>query len=87
VLFAYFLFHAISGNNGLLSYVKIKKQLVEQTEKLMILKGDLEALKLRVKLLSSASLDLDLLEERCRAVLNYCFPDDTIVKEGTMLHG
>ncbi|MDR2667152.1 MAG: septum formation initiator family protein [Holosporales bacterium] len=87
VLFGYFLFHAISGNNGLLSYVKIKKRLTEQTEKLELLRRDLGALTLRVRLLSNESLDLDMLDERCRMVLNYCFPDDAIVKEQTVSRG
>ncbi|MDR0942368.1 MAG: septum formation initiator family protein [Holosporales bacterium] len=81
VVLLYFLFHAINGENGLLSYIQIKRQSAMQAEKLKSLKEDFEVLKRRVALLSNDSLDLDLLEERCRIILNYCNPEDIIVKE------
>ncbi len=37
----------------------------------------------RVTLLSNTSLDLDMLEERARVMLNYAHPDDLIIFLGT----
>jgi cell division protein FtsB len=83
----YFIFHAIAGTNGLLSYIRINNQLKEKQLELTNTKAELERLHLRTKLLSNESLDMDLLEERCRIVLGYCDPNDTIIKETTIFEG
>lgn len=84
VTLAYFLFHTVSGENGLISYIKAKRDVKIQDEKLQKLSRQLDFLKLNVELLSDRSLDLDLLEERCRTILNYSAPDDKIVKIKTI---
>ncbi len=84
-VFAYFLFHAITGENGLLSYVKMKKQVEQQVENLDSIEQELESIKRNVTLLSNKSLDLDLLEERCRIILNYSDPNDSIIREKSIL--
>ena len=43
-------------------------------------------MKRRVKLLSDTSLDLDLLEERARVILNYCYPNEIIVKRSNIIN-
>jgi cell division protein FtsB len=80
VVFLYFVFHAIGGTNGLLSYVGIKKQVAEVSERLRDVKEKLESLQLNVSLLGNGTLDIDILEERCRAVLGYSFQDEVIVR-------
>lgn len=82
---AYFLFHAINGENGLLAYVKTRKLLGEQSVQLEMLQTDLDILKRDVELLSNSSIDLDLLEERCRIILNYSYPEDYVVRTKTVL--
>lgn len=77
----YFGFHAISGENGLASYISIKQNEKTQEEKLEKLKLERAYLQQRVALLGSKSLDLDILEERCRVVLNYCYPNEIIIRE------
>lgn len=84
-VFAYFLFHAITGENGLLSYIKTKKQVEKQTENLESIERELASFKRNVKLLSNESLDPDLLEERCRIILNYSDPNDTTIREKSIL--
>lgn len=86
LVFIYFIFHAISGENGLRAYLVTKNQLKKQTEKLEKIEKALISLKRNVKLLSNESLDLDLLEERCRVILNYNSPDDVIVRNKTILN-
>lgn len=86
LVFIYFVFHALSGENGLKAYLITKSQLKKQTEKLEKIENALISLKRDVKLLSNESLDLDLLEERCRIILNYSSPDDVIVRNETILN-
>jgi cell division protein FtsB len=79
--FVYLVFHSITGENGLMSYVEIREQ-VEEREK--VLEGKLlklNFLKRSVELLGNNSLDLDILEERCRVVLNYCYPGDIVIRD------
>lgn len=78
---AYFGYHAISGENGFLSYMRIKKQYLMQSEILIDLKEKFCNMERDVKLISDKSLDIDLLEERCRIVLNYSDANDCIIKE------
>jgi cell division protein FtsB len=60
--------------------MRTKRQIITQTEKLKNLEENLEILKKHVTLLSNNSLDLDLLEERCRIILNYCDSEDVILR-------
>lgn len=85
VVFSYFLFHAINGENGLISYVKIKQQVIEKAETLKNLQSNLIGLQKRVDLLSNKTLDLDILEERSRIVLNYCYPEEIVVREKNII--
>jgi cell division protein FtsB len=68
VLF-YLGFHAISGDRGFVALFKEKKQLEVLKAELEDVKAEREELDLKVKRLSSHSLDLDLLDERARVVL------------------
>ncbi|MDO4975020.1 MAG: septum formation initiator family protein [Alphaproteobacteria bacterium] len=87
LVFIYFVFHALSGENGLRAYLVTKNQLKNQTEKLEKIEYALDSLKRNVRLLSSESLDLDLLEERCRIILNYSAQDDVIIRSKSILNG
>lgn len=78
---SYLVFHAISGENGFISYVSIKKKVMEESLKLEKLKTERDSLQKKVELLGNRSLDLDILEERCRVVLNYCDADEIVIKE------
>jgi cell division protein FtsB len=77
----YFIFQAISGKNGIISYTSIKKQILKHEKALEIAKNKETMLERNVRLLGNNFLDIDLLEERCRMILNYAFPDDVIVNE------
>jgi cell division protein FtsB len=81
VVTSYFIFQAISGKNGIISYTSVKKQVSEHKEILEVTKNKETMLEKNVRLLSNNFLDLDLLEERCRIALNYAFPDDIIINE------
>lgn len=80
VVLAYLGYHAVSGDSGIVAYVHLKKQVMEKQEELDIKKEEFKNLERKVKLLSDKTLDLDLLEERCRTVNNLSDTSDCIVK-------
>ncbi len=78
VLF-YLGFHMVSGERGVFALIKashqletLKTQLAEVSAKRLVVEN-------RVMLLSSGSLDLDMLDERARAVLGYTGKDERVV--------
>ena len=75
----YFLYHTVTGERGILRYMYLKKE-ITQAEKIAE-SYHKQKLKLedKVRLLSSSSLDLDMLEERAREVLNFASEDEFIV--------
>ena len=79
VVLFYFIYHAISGENGFLSYIRTKKLVIERQSVLENLHQEFKSLERAVNLLSSDKLDLDLLDERCRAMLNFSEATDYIV--------
>ena len=78
-LVAYFLYHTVNGERGVLRYMLLKKE-IAQAEKIAE-SYHKQKLKLedKVRLLSSSSLDLDMLEERAREVLNFASEDEFII--------
>ncbi len=72
-------FHALSGERGLYAWVRESKRLEHLKQELAAAKAEREKLEKNVKLLSSASLDLDMLDERARIVLGYAGGNDTVV--------
>ena len=76
---AYFAYHAIEGERGVLAYVKLSDEL----ESAQLIAGQVAEeraeLEHRVDLLSPDSLDPDMLEERARTLLNYGHPDEKVI--------
>lgn len=76
---AYFVFHAIQGDRGLLAYL----QLTQQLEETQVVAQDLADRRMewehKVSLLKPGSLDPDMLEERARSVLNYLRDDEVVI--------
>ncbi len=78
-LATYFGYHAIQGERGVLTWVRLNQQ-IEQTARALDVSRDAEArLAHRVSLLHKSSLDRDLLDERARAVLNLARPGETVI--------
>ncbi|WP_374383405.1 septum formation initiator family protein [Dongia sp.] len=78
-LSAYFVFHAIHGDRGILAWLRLNQELKVATSEAANAAADRAAMEQRVTLLSNTSLDLDMLEERARVMLNYAHPDDLII--------
>ena len=75
----YFVFHSFSGERGLVRYLYLKSEISAAktvSNSFNMQKTELES---KVRLLSNSSLDLDLLEERARIVLNLAGADEFII--------
>jgi cell division protein FtsB len=75
----YFGFHVIHGDRGLLTYMQLKQGIAETRPVLDAARVHREQLAQRVRLLHPDNLDLDMLEERARIMLNYGYVDDVII--------
>ena len=74
LVIGYFGVNAYTGNHGLLAKQDLDQQFAALNEELDQLKQQRAEWQRRVKLLKSASIDPDTLDERARAVLNYLDP-------------
>ena len=79
VLFFYFAFYTINGERGLRRYLHLRQE-IEYAEQVAE-KYNQEKIQLeeKIKLMSSTSLDLDMLDERARKVLNLVKQDEFII--------
>lgn len=75
----YLCFHAISGERGLVAWFKESRKLEALQTELDGLKAQREGLESKVKLLSAASIDPDMLDEESRRVLGYAKPDEVVI--------
>ncbi len=83
-LIAYFSYHLVNGDRGLLAY----RDLRQAIEKAETIKADTAreraVLERRVSLLRSDSLDLDMVEERARIILDLAEPGDVVIFRNTL---
>jgi len=75
----YFAYHGINGDRGLIALWQVSKQVEEARVELAEVRGQRQQLASRVRLLHPNSLDLDMLEERARIVLNYGRADELVI--------
>lgn len=78
-LAGYFIYHAVQGDRGILAWLRVNQQLEAAHQELSASTAARGALEQRVALLSNSSLDLDMLEERARVMLNFSDPDDLVI--------
>jgi cell division protein FtsB len=74
----YFAYHTVSGERGVFALIKESHRLETLTAQLAEVKAQREALDHKVRLLSSHSLDLDLLDEQVRSVLGMAGRNEVI---------
>ena len=79
----YFAFHAVEGERGLRAYFALNLQTELAREERDALRHDRMTLERRVGLLKPESLDLDMLDERARKVLNKVHEDDFVIILGS----
>ncbi len=82
-VFAYFAYHAVQGDRGLLAWLKLSQQVQDAQIEYDRLDAKREELARRVQLLHPESLDRDLLDERVRVMLGYVGKDDIVIGAGT----
>ena len=75
----YFGYHVVQGDRGLITWVQRTQQIETATAELAALKDEHSRLAHRASLLRPESLDLDLLDERARAVLNFVRSDEVVL--------
>lgn len=76
---AYFAYHAIEGERGILAYLKLDSELESAQQIAAQVGQDRAVLEHRVDLLSSDSLDPDMLEEQARSLLNYGHENEKVI--------
>lgn len=79
VISGYFAFHAVQGDRGVFAYAELTEQVRDARINLAEARARREALQSDVSRLKRDSLDLNLLEERVRAVLNLIDDDDVLI--------
>ena len=76
---AYFGFHFVHGERGLIAWLRLNQQIEVTQARLQIASAERQRLEHRIDLLGPERLDTDLLDERSRAVLGLAHPDDIVV--------
>jgi cell division protein FtsB len=77
----YFAFYAVQGDRGLMSLIRDRHRLAEAQQSLANVVTDRETLEKRVQGLHGQSLDLDLVDEVARKVLNLSRDKDMIIHQ------
>jgi cell division protein FtsB len=75
----YLAYYGVQSDGGLLAWIQRGQDVAEAKQNLAAEGARRDALAHRVTLLRPDSLDLDLLDERVRAVLNLVKPDELVV--------
>ena len=78
-LVAYFGFHAVQGERGILAWHRMKADLAHADAREIELADKRERLARRVSQLQPDSLDPDMIEEQARLLLNYGHPLDRVI--------
>ena len=79
----YFVYHIFQGERGIISWFVLSKKVQHEENKLDQLIEQKEQIARRVSLLNPNSIDLDLLEELARKLLNYSKKNEIIVYDKT----
>lgn len=78
-LFAYFAYHVIQGDRGLIAWWKLSQQVETAEVEFNRIAAERAEFAHRVGLLQPQNLDPDLLEERARVTLGLVHPDDIVI--------
>lgn len=75
----YFAYHAVEGERGLRSYFTVAHQIQMMRAERDEVRRERLAIERRVAALRPGSLDLDMLDERARRVLNLVHEDEFVI--------
>jgi cell division protein FtsB len=80
LLIAYFGYHAIQGEWGLINYLQVNQKIAQLEIKAEQTAAERTALEHRVTLISHIDgIDPDLLDEQARYMLGFSHPDDLVI--------
>src|SRR4051812_30281781 len=79
VVVSYFAYYTVEGDRGLVRLGQLKKETAEADGTLSSLLAERETMERRARLLRPDNLDLDMLDERARQLLNEAHPDDLVI--------
>ena len=79
VTLVYFGYHSVEGDHGLLSLRGLNAEMAELEQKAAGVQAEKAALEGKVANLRRDNLDLDLLDERARAVLGFHEPNEVVI--------
>ena len=79
LVFAYFIYHSVEGDRGLLALNNVNVRIAEAEKKLAELIETERELEGKVIRLMPSSLDPDFLEERGRKILNFGHENDIVI--------
>ena len=80
-LTGYFVYHLIEGDHGLLAWLRVNREMREETAKLETVRARRSALDLKVSNLKPEHIDPDLLDEQVRTILNLVAPDEIVIMQ------
>ena len=80
-LTGYFAYHLIEGDHGLLAWLRVNREIREETVNLETVRAQRTALDLKVSNLKPEHIDPDLLDEQVRAVLSLAAPDEIVIMQ------
>ena len=75
----YFAYHSMKGDHGLNAYIKLSGELAKAEEVLQERRSKREVIEQRTNLLRPDNLDLDILDERARDVLNLLNGNERVI--------
>ena len=75
----YFTFYAVKGERGFARYIQLNAEVAEARQISQNYSKEKAEWEEKVRLLSSESLDLDMLDERARIVLNMVGSDEFVI--------
>jgi cell division protein FtsB len=78
-VFAYFAYHAVEGDRGLLAWIQLEQDVDSAQAELAKVSRAREALAHQTELLRSDGLDPDMLDERARSILGVIRKDEIII--------
>jgi cell division protein FtsB len=78
-IFAYFAYHAVEGDRGLLAWIQLQQEVESAQAELSKVSRVRESLAHQTELLRSQAIDPDMLDERARAVLGLMRKDEVII--------
>jgi len=84
LVFIYFSFYAVRGDRGLIRYMNLTREVASARRVSAEYANQKEEWSDKVKRLSSESLDLDMLDEQARVVLNMVGPKEFVILDSDL---